>query len=81
MTIEEKMLEIMVEKYGPLMDVETLATILRRSPESLRMFVRSESKLALELRGAKKKMGRRIYFRTIEIARIFSTVDSMKQVG
>ncbi|MBC7458313.1 MAG: DNA-binding protein [Bdellovibrionaceae bacterium] len=78
--IEEKMIKMMVEKYGPVMDIETLATVMRRSPESLRMFVRGDNKLALDLKAAKKKIGRRIYFRTIQIAVIFSSDDSLSRV-
>ena len=68
MTIEESL----ISKFGPLMSLVALATLLDRSPEAARMFLRSNSELALRINIAKLKIGRRLYFRTSEIAQVLS---------
>lgn len=66
MTIEESL----VGRYGPLMPLAGLASLLDRSPEAARMFLRSNSELAQRINNAKIKVGRRLYFRTIEVAKV-----------
>lgn len=68
MTIEEAL----VSKYGPLMSVVALSSVLDRSPESVRVFLRSNDDSALRLNLAKVKVGRRLYFRTAEIAEVLN---------
>jgi len=67
MTIEESL----VGRFGPLMPLAGLASLLDRSPEAARMFLRSDSELAQRINTAKLKVGRRLYFRTAEIAKVF----------
>ena len=71
MTIEETLLT----QYGPLMTVVALATMLDRSPEGLRMCLRGDSKWANDVNRTKLQIGRRLYFRTTEIARIVACND------
>ena len=71
MTIEETL----ITKYGPLMTVVALATMLDRSPEGLRMCLRGGSAWARNINATKIQIGRRLYFRTTEIARILSCND------
>lgn len=65
MTLEENL----IHQYGPLMPLAGLAKLLDRSPEAARMYLRSNSELAEKINTAKLKVGRRLYFRTIEVAR------------
>jgi hypothetical protein len=64
MTMEENL----VTRFGPLMPLAALATVLDRSPEAVRMFLRSNSDLAQHINTTKLKVGRRLYFRTSEVA-------------
>ena len=68
MTIEDAL----VSKYGPLMSVVALSSLLDRSPESVRIFLRSNGESAQRINLAKVKVGRRLYFRTSEIALVLS---------
>ncbi len=68
MTMEENL----VTRFGPLMPLAGLATVLDRSPEAVRMFLRSNSDLAQYINKTKLKVGRRLYFRTSEVAYVLS---------
>ena len=69
MTIEENL----IKHFGPLMPLSGLASLLDRSPEAARMFLRSNSELAQRINTAKLKVGRRLYFRTVEVAQCLSS--------
>lgn len=69
MTIEENL----IERFGPLIPLAGLAALLHRSPEASRMFLRSNSELALRINATKLKVGRRLYFRASEIAQVLSS--------
>ena len=64
MTIEKNL----VERFGPLMPLAGLANLLDRSPEAVRMFLRSNSEMAHRINTAKLKIGRRLFFRTADVA-------------
>lgn len=68
MTIEETL----ITSYGPLLSLETLAKVLDRSPNGLRISLRTSSEWAQAINAAKFRLGRRVYFRTAEIARVLS---------
>lgn len=68
MTLEQNL----INRFGPLMPLAGLATVLSRSPEAVRMYLRSNSELAQHINTAKLKVGRRLYFRTSEVAQCFS---------
>lgn len=68
MTMEEKL----IDRFGPLMPLSGLAMLLDRSPEAARMFLRSDNELASRINTAKLKVGRRLYFRTAEIAEVLN---------
>lgn len=63
-------LELLQENYGPLMTMEALAKTLDRSKEGLRVGLSSSSDLSIAINAAKKKIGRRVYFKTEAIAEI-----------
>lgn len=68
MTIEE----ILIETYGALLSIAQLARVLDRSPEGLRISLRTPSEWTIRINSAKIKFGRRVYFKTSEIAQILS---------
>ncbi len=70
MTIEETLLN----SYGPLLSINQLAEILKKSPESLRISLRSTSnEWSTQINSARKKIGRRVYFRTSEVAQFLES--------
>ncbi len=75
MQIEEALAKIenaLTEKYGPLMSVAHLAQCLDRSPEGLRISLRTDSDWSRPINAAKHKLGRRVYFKTAAIARVLN---------
>lgn len=67
-TIEESL----IKEHGPLLSIEQLAKVLDRSPDGLRISLRSESEWSQRVNSTRLKLGRRVYFRTSEIAEILS---------
>jgi hypothetical protein len=68
MTMEESL----IDRFGPLIPLAGLASLLDRTPEAARMFLRSNSDLAQQLNTTKVKVGRRLFFRTTDVAQTFS---------
>jgi hypothetical protein len=66
MTIEE----VLVKQYGPLLSLAELAMILDRSPDGLRISLRSSGEWVSRINAARLRLGRRVYFRTSEIANV-----------
>jgi hypothetical protein len=66
MTIEE----VLVKEYGPLLSLAELAMILDRSPDGLRISLKSSSEWVRRINAARLRLGRRVYFRTSEIANV-----------
>lgn len=58
----------LVEEYGLLMKMEDMAELLGRSKDGLRISLSTESELAGIFRPTMIKVGRRIYFKTTEVA-------------
>ncbi|TXD05185.1 hypothetical protein FTI75_07790 [Burkholderia pseudomallei] len=68
------MFDILKERYGAVMTLEQLATTLSRKPEGLRMaLLKSKSAWARCLNAQKVYVGRRMYFPTEAVARLFDT--------
>lgn len=67
-----KMEEILLQQNGPLLGFQSLAKILDRSPEGLRISLRTESEWSKSINSTRLKIGRRVYFRTAEIAQILN---------
>ncbi len=63
-------LEFLHDKYGPLMSMDALAATFDRSKEGLRVSLNSSSDFADAINAAKRKCGRRVYFKSTEIAKI-----------
>ena len=66
MTIEEAL----VKQYGPLLSLTELAKIVDRSPEGLRISLRSSGEWVKQINAVRLRLGRRVYFRTSEIANV-----------
>ena len=64
--------EALTNQYGPLMSVAMLAKVLDRSVEGLRISLRTDSAWSKPINAAKLKIGRRVYFRTADIAVVLS---------
>lgn len=63
-------LDFLHHKYGPLMSMDALATTFDRSKEGLRVSLNSSSDFADAINAAKRKCGRRVYFKSADIAKI-----------
>ena len=71
MTMEENL----VRSAGPLLTITQLAKILDRSPEGLRISLRSGTPWVQKVNATRLRLGRRVYFRTSEIAAILNEKD------
>ncbi|KVD91267.1 plasmid-related protein [Burkholderia stagnalis] len=66
MTIEDTLLQ----RFGPLLSIAQLATVLDRSPDGLRISLRATNEWAERINKARLKIGGRVYFRTEEIGKL-----------
>jgi hypothetical protein len=64
--------EALTKQYGPLLSIAQLAKVLDRSTEGLRLSLRTGSAWARPINAARIKLGRRVYFRTADIAKVLS---------
>lgn len=65
--------ETLQARYGAMMTAEMLAAALHRPTEPFRQWLNKSSEpSAVAMRKARKKIGRRIYFVTIEVAGIIA---------
>lgn len=60
--------EALLASHGPLISFNQLARLLDRTPEGLRSSLRSSGDEWSAIKEAKRKIGRRIYFKTVEVA-------------
>lgn len=74
MTIEDTLLQ----RFGPLLSIAQLATVLDRSPDGLRISLRATNEWALGINKARLKIGGRVYFRTSQIAQLIDEQFSMQ---
>jgi len=63
-------LKYLQKAYGPLMSLEALAKTLDRSPQGLRVSLNTKSEISTAINSTKRKIGRRVYFRTEGIAKM-----------
>ncbi|HEX7643018.1 MAG TPA: DNA-binding protein [Burkholderiaceae bacterium] len=62
--------EALTKQYGPLLSLAQLAQILDRSTEGLRIGLRADAEWSRQINAARLKLGRRVYFRTADIAKV-----------
>lgn len=60
--------DYLLQRFGPLMSLHNLAAILGRPSESIRVGLYSDSDLSGKLRPTVVRIGRRIYFRTMQLS-------------
>ena len=70
--------EFLLKNYGALLTISSLATVLSRSREGLRLSLRRDSEWTRQINAARVKIGKRIYFRTGEISLV---LDGKTSVG
>jgi hypothetical protein len=58
----------LIKQHGPLLSINQLAAILDRSPDGLRTTLRSSGVWVNKINATLLKSGRRLYFRTVEVA-------------
>lgn len=62
---------VLTSKYGVLISMKDMAEILHKSYDGFRMsMIKNDSQAAESLNKAKKKIGRRVYFRSLDVAKI-----------
>lgn len=62
--------QILIDLYGPLLSLEQLAVVLKRSKDGLRLTIRGDSDFAKKMQSARRRLGRRVYFSSILIGKI-----------
>jgi hypothetical protein len=63
----------LIDRYGPLLTLTDVAEILRRSPDGLRVSLARKNDVSDKLNSAKKKIGRRVYFRVSAVAELIDS--------
>ena len=58
----------LLEKFGPLISLVQLAGLLDRSADGLRLSLSQDGELSRKFNPARKKIGRRVYFRSSLVA-------------
>jgi hypothetical protein len=66
MNIEQSL----IDNYGYLLTLSDVAKVLKRSPDGLRVSLGRENEVSRKLNPAKKKIGRRVYFRVSAVAEL-----------
>lgn len=64
--------EMLLDRYGPLLSINQLASVLDRSPEGLRISLRTPSDWSAKINASRLKIGRRVYFRTPQLAQLLT---------
>ncbi|MFY1665402.1 plasmid-related protein [Pseudomonas sp. Pseu.R1] len=64
--------QYLLERFGPLMSIVDLAAILGRSPGGVRVALYSNTEISKRLKPTMLKIGRRVYFRTLQVKEVLS---------
>lgn len=59
--------EYLLERFGPLMTIVDVASLLGRSPEGIRVALYTDSDVSRKLKPTMLRVGRRVYFRTLQV--------------
>jgi hypothetical protein len=62
--------QYLLEKYGMLLTLKQLAETLKRSADGLRISLGRSSAFSLAVNATKVRLGRRVYFRASDVARL-----------
>lgn len=60
--------QMLIDRYGVLLNLEDLADVLKRTPQALRSSLRSERHALAPLAAHRLKIGRRVYFKAEDVA-------------
>ncbi len=61
----------LTERWGVLLDYQALSSVMHRSPDGLRLsLAQNRSDWARQINSTKVKIGRRVLFRTAQIAQL-----------
>ena len=69
-TMTTPAVETLTNQYGPLLSITQLAALLDRSPDGLRITLRSSGEWVSKINATRLRLGRRVYFRTAEVANV-----------
>ncbi len=58
------------ERFGPLLTLQQTAELFHRTPDGLRVSLNRNTRFSNALNAAKRRIGRRIYFRASMLARL-----------
>ena len=68
--------EYLLEHYGPLLTLKHVAEVMHTTPASLRQTLSRESQtMAAGLAGARRRLGRRVYFEARKVAEVIEARD------
>jgi len=59
--------EYLLGRFGPLMSIVDVATLLGRSPDGVRVALYTDTDFSRSLKPAMLRVGRRVYFRTLQV--------------
>ena len=60
--------ETLIKQYGPLLSISQLAAILDRSPDGLRITLKSSGEWVNKINATLLRLGHRLYFSAVEVA-------------
>ena len=60
--------ETLIMQYGPLLSISQLAAILDRSPDGLRITLKSSGEWVNKINATLLRLGHRLYFSAVEVA-------------
>ncbi|AMS18907.1 DNA-binding protein [Pseudomonas atacamensis] len=64
--------QYLLDRFGPLMSMAQVANLLDRSADGFRVAMYSDSELSRKLKPAVVRVGRRVYFRTLQVNQALS---------
>jgi len=70
--LRQKLIDILDERYGPLLTMDQLADLLGRSTNGLRLSLRKDTAFSRAFNATSMKQGRRKYFLAELIAELLS---------
>ena len=59
--------DYLIARFGLLMSMTDLADLLGRSPDGIRVSLYSDTEVSRKLKPTMVKVGRRVYFRTLQV--------------
>jgi hypothetical protein len=73
--------ELLISKYGPLMTLEELAEVLKRSVDGLRVCLSKKSPFYGSICAARVHLGRRLYFSSEAVGAILDGPNGKERAG